>query len=75
MCCEIFIDVLAPPFSPRPDVAARNDKDFADEFVVVDFLGRLVSLLLLRSFAASRLRQSNNCELSVVSELWLNCVV
>lgn len=30
-----------PPFSPR-HVTLRNDKAFADEFKVIDFLGRFV---------------------------------
>lgn len=38
-----FTDIAAPPFSPRPDVKPRKDKDFTDEFVVLDFLGRFVS--------------------------------
>jgi hypothetical protein len=34
------LDIEAPPFSPKPDVKPRKDKDFTDEFKVIDFLGR-----------------------------------
>jgi hypothetical protein len=57
MTTVVFTDIAAPPFSPRPNVKPRKDKDFTDEFVVLDFLGRFV-------FVFQRAVQTDNIDIT-----------